>query len=54
MNSIKMIHTIARYYNTNEQMTGLLAKITTSMIKTCKRTIMNLKFTRKDEAPKKG
>ena len=54
MNSIKMIHTIARYYNTNEQMTGLLAKITTSMIKTCKRTIMNLKFTRKGEVPKKG
>jgi dynein heavy chain len=54
MNSIKMIHTIARYYNTNEQMTGLLAKITTSMIKTCKKTIMNLKFTRKGEVPKKG
>ena len=54
MNSIKMIHTIARYYNTNEQMTGLLAKITTSMIKTCKRTIMNLKYTRRGEQPKKG
>ena len=25
MNSIKMIHTIARYYNTNERMTGLFA-----------------------------
>jgi dynein heavy chain len=35
-------------------MTGLLAKITTSMIKTCKKTIMNLKFTRKGEVPKKG
>jgi dynein heavy chain, axonemal len=54
MNSIKMIHTIARYYNTTEQMTGLLAKITTSMIKTCARTIMNVKFARKGEAPKKG
>lgn len=28
MNSIKMIHTIARYYNTNERMTNLFAKIT--------------------------
>jgi dynein heavy chain len=54
MNSIKMIHTIARYYNTSEQMTGLLSKCTTSMIKTCKRTIMNLKFSRKGEKPKKG
>ena len=35
-------------------MTGLLAKITTSMIKTCRKTIMNLKFTRKGEVPTKG
>lgn len=54
MNSIKMIHTIARYYNTTDRMTNLLAKITTSMIRSCKRTIMNLKFTRRGEAPKKG
>ncbi len=27
MNSIKMIHTIARYYNTNDRMTGLFIKI---------------------------
>lgn len=54
MNSIKMIHTIARYFNTNERMTGLFAKITTSMIKTCKHTIMNFKFTRKGQPPKKG
>ena len=54
MNSIKMIHTIARYYNTNERMTGLFAKITTSMIRTCKSTILNFKFTRKGEPKKKG
>ena len=28
MNSIKMIHTIARYYNTNDRMTNLFKKIT--------------------------
>ena len=28
LNSVKMIHTIARYYNTNERMTGLFVKIT--------------------------
>lgn len=54
MNSIKMIHTIARYYNTNERMTGLFAKITTSMINTCKLTILNFAKTRKGEVPKKG
>ena len=54
MNSIKMIHTIARYYNTNERMTGLFAKITTNMIKTCKSTVLNFSKTRKGEIPKKG
>jgi hypothetical protein len=39
MNSIKMIHTIARYYNTNERMTSLFAKITDQMIKNCKNYI---------------
>lgn len=32
MNSIKMIHTIARYYNTNDRMTDLFKKITGQMI----------------------
>ncbi|CAN0066841.1 unnamed protein product, partial [Discosporangium mesarthrocarpum] len=39
MNSIKMIHTIARYYNTTERMTGLFAKITDQMIVNCKESI---------------
>ena len=39
MNSIKMIHTIARYYNTNDRMTELFRKITITMVETCKRTI---------------
>jgi dynein heavy chain len=32
MTSIKMIHTIARYYNTTERMTNLFVKITNQMI----------------------
>ena len=28
MNAIKMIHTIARFYNTTDKMTGLFIKIT--------------------------
>jgi dynein heavy chain len=43
MNSIKMIHTIARYYNTNERMTGLFVKITTEMITRCRWYILNFK-----------
>ena len=35
MNSIKMIHTIARYYNTTERMTNLFVKITNQMINNC-------------------
>lgn len=40
MNSVKMIHTIARYYNTTEKMTQLFMKITNQMIKNCKDTIL--------------
>jgi dynein heavy chain len=54
MNSIKMIHTIARYYNTNERMTGLFVKITNQMIKNCRANILNFKFIRKGIEPKKG
>jgi hypothetical protein len=41
MNNVKMMHTIARYYNTTERMTGLFAKITNQMITNCKEQIMN-------------
>lgn len=40
MNSIKMIHTIARYYNTNDRMTDLFKKITNQMIICCKNAIL--------------
>ena len=36
MNSIKMIHTISRYFGTNERMTKLFMKVTNQMITTCK------------------
>lgn len=48
MNSIKMIHTIARYYNTNERMTGLFVKITNQMIKNCRTNILNFRIVRKN------
>tara|TARA_B110001450_G_scaffold255410_1_gene282888 strand:+ start:809 stop:1396 length:588 start_codon:yes stop_codon:yes gene_type:complete len=54
MNSIKMIHTIARYYNTNERMTGLFAKITNQMITNCKFNILNFRRIKQGSSGKKG
>lgn len=42
MNAIKMIHTIARFYNTSDKMTGLFIKITNQMIKNCKDRILKV------------
>eukprot|EP00741_Cyanophora_paradoxa_P017811 tig00021017_g17202.t1 len=39
MNNVKMMHTIARYYNTTERMTTLFVKITNQMITNCKQCI---------------
>lgn len=54
MNSVKMIHTIARYYSTNERMTGLFIKITNQMINNCKFNILNFRRIRRGETDKKG
>jgi dynein heavy chain len=43
MNSIKMMYTIARYYNTNERMTKLFVKCTQQMIENCKQDIVKCK-----------
>ena len=39
MNNIKMMHTIARYYNTTERMTTLFKKITNKMIHNCRQFV---------------
>lgn len=39
INAIKMMHSIARYYNTSERMTALFVKITNQMITCCKNYI---------------
>lgn len=54
MNSIKMIHTIARYYNTNERMTSLFVKISNQMIKRCKFWILNFRIVRGGTTKKSG
>jgi len=54
MNSIKMIHTIARYYNTNERMTSLFVKISNQMIKRCKFWILNFRIIKGTTQKKSG
>ena len=41
INNIKMMHTIARYYNTSERMTVLFQKVTNQMVKNCKEHILS-------------
>jgi dynein heavy chain len=36
MSSLKMIHTIAKYYNSQDAMTNLFCKITYQMISNCR------------------
>ncbi|GMH97336.1 hypothetical protein TrST_g8180 [Triparma strigata] len=36
LNALKMVHTIARYFNTTERMTKLFMKITNQMVSSCK------------------
>ena len=40
MNSLKMIYTIARYYNTTERMTGLMCRISNQLIHACCDTLL--------------
>ena len=36
LNSVKMIHTIARFFSSRERMTGLLCRLTNQLITCCK------------------
>ncbi|CAM9783398.1 unnamed protein product, partial [Ectocarpus sp. 6 AP-2014] len=47
MNAVKMVHTIARYFNTTARMTKLFMKITNQLIESCKDAING------QEAPEK-
>ena len=40
LNNVKMMHTIARYYNTTEHMTTLFCKITNQCIRNCKEQLV--------------
>ena len=40
INNIKMMHTIARYYNTSERMTVLFQKVTNQMVRNCKEHVL--------------
>jgi dynein heavy chain, axonemal len=42
LNSVKMIHSIARYFSTPEQMTDLFVRITNQMIQNCQTWILSL------------
>ncbi|KAA0176015.1 hypothetical protein FNF27_02407 [Cafeteria roenbergensis] len=42
LNSVKMIHSIARYFSTTERMTDLFVRITNQMIANCRRWVLSL------------
>ena len=52
MNSLKMIYTIARYYNTTQRMTGLMCRITNQLIYACCDTLLHEDKPIDPDAPK--